>query len=342
MIAFAVILAVLLTSNTAAAEPLPIVTELAAAAIRAADASDMTSADNSPLSVGPPPLPLTELFDQSVNRWVAELAQQPDFSDWKTARWERQPLGPGLHGWIVLVSDGKRELGYLVVIMDPDGEYRLAEYGLGQYPLFSENTLYRSLVQHGLISSSITFEQFATDKRSARDRWYFSPLQNVWSVTLEGSDYVLDAKTGELLILNRETLNALSEISNKHHPWPAPLGDTLIIDAALRLPPFDPYYDLSWVRNKPVKIKDLQQLQIFLQNKTKLTFVTDLYNGEIVYAFSVTGYHQWSGGDPFLSLDQDGSRFIPAEYMLQTGRFFHSRGDRRIRYKSAQIPSPIE
>ena len=116
----------------------------------------------STLPVGPQELSLTEQFDGTVNQWITELSEQEEFADWRsrTVEWNRQTLGPGLHGWIVLITDHGQELGYLVVTSDPANAYHLTEYGHGEYPLFSEHTLYHSLVQHELIDSSVSFEQF--------------------------------------------------------------------------------------------------------------------------------------------------------------------------------------
>src|SRR5687768_5268424 len=100
------------------------------------------TATGSELTIEPPPIPAAELFDVSVNQWIKEIAKRPEFAEWRaeTVSWERHPLGPGLHGWIVMISNTDRSLGYLVVTVDPDGHYVLGEYGVGEYPLFSENT----------------------------------------------------------------------------------------------------------------------------------------------------------------------------------------------------------
>jgi hypothetical protein len=276
------------------------------------------------LYISPPALPLTELFAGTVNQWITELSKQKEFADWQstTLQWDRQPLGPGLHGWIVIITDRGQELGYLVVSVDPDGNYRLSEYGHGEYPLFSENTLYRSLVQHELIDSSISFEQFLADSHMTRERIYLSPLQNIWLFTTGKESYQIDAKTGDLMSIDTQILEQIMKQETANHSWTAPTADTQQLQQSVQLPPFDPYFDLSWIIKPPSTIKDLQQLQASLNSGQLLTFVTDLYDDTVLYAFSVTGYHQWNAGDPFISIDQDGTRFIPAQLMMQTGRYY--------------------
>ncbi len=274
--------------------------------------------------ISPPTLPLTELFDSTVNQWIDELAEQDEFADWQssTLQWDRQPLGPGLHGWVVILTDHGKELGYLVVTVGTDERYHLSEYGHGPSPLFSENTLYRSLVQHELINPSISFERFLADHHMTRERIYLSPLQNIWLFTLGNESYQLDAKTGDLMSIDSDILDQILKLKADNHSWSAPVADTREIQHSVQLPAFDPYLDLGWIVEPPSKIKDLQQLQASLNSGQLLTFVTNLYHDTVVYAFSVTGYHQWNAGDPFISIDQDGARYIPAQLMMQTGRYY--------------------
>ena len=86
-----------------------------------------------------PVVPLTEKFDQAVNRWIDELSKQEVYREWKQAKWRREPLGPGLHGWIVLLTSaaGDRNIGYLIVNVNPEGDFILTEYGNGEYMTFT-------------------------------------------------------------------------------------------------------------------------------------------------------------------------------------------------------------
>jgi hypothetical protein len=289
-------------------------------------ASIISSQTHHIMFISPQELSLTEQFDQTVNQWIAELSEQEEFADWKssTIQWNRQSLGPGLHGWIVIITDHEQELGYLVVAADPESVYHLSEYGHGEYPLFSENTLYRSLVQHELIDSSLTFEQFLANTHMTRQRIYVSPLQNIWLFTRGNESYQLDAKTGDLMSIDTAILERVMKLQTSEHSWSASADDTQFVQQSVQLPASDPYMDLGWILNPPSTIKDLQQLQASLNSGQSLTFVTDLYDDTVVYALSVTGYQQWNAGDPFISIDQDGTRFIPAQLLMETGRYYLS------------------
>jgi hypothetical protein len=318
-----VLIAALLNSHTQVAHSPTVPSNESNISLEAALKLNDSESDNM-LYISPPVLPLTALFDSTVNQWISELSEQDEFTQWKssTLQWDRQPLGPGLHGWVVILTDHGEELGYLVVTVDPEGNYHLAEYGQGEYPLFSENTLYRSLVQHELIDSSLSYEQFLADSHMTRERIYLGPLQNIWLFRVGNESYQLDAKTGDLMSIDTHILDRIMKSETEAHSWAAPKADTQHVQKSLQLPAFDPYYDLSWIVKSPNTIKDLQSLQASLNSGQLFTFVTDLYEDTVVYAFSVTGYHQWNAGDPFISIDQNGTRFIPAQLMMQTGRYY--------------------
>ena len=278
--------------------------------------------------VEPPVVPLTDRFEKAVGQWISELSQQSEFSDWVGAEWRREPLGPGMHGWIVLLSTKGKEVGYLVVSVDLNGTFILSEYGHGEYPLFSESTLYRSLVRQELIPTSTTYEAFIEDTGIIRSPHYYSPLQNIWSITIDGDDYWLDGKTGELLPLGLEVVDEMSQrqgllpgISVIETP-----NEATEVIANLTLPDYDPFYDLSWLTEPQLKIKDLQKLQALLDQNMKLTYVTELYDQAVLYAFAVTGYHGWDYGGPYIRLEHDGPRYVPAEALMPGGRFYSSKG----------------
>lgn len=269
---------------------------------------------------------LTEQFDTAVNEWIAELAKQDEFSDWRSSsiKWNRQSLGPGMHGWIVTVSDHQHELGYLVVTADPKNIFYLTEYGHGEYPLFSERTLYRSLVQHELIDSSLSYKQFLTNKHMTHQRIYVSPLQTIWLFTDGDESFQLDAKTGDLMTIDNKLLDRIMKSDADNRSWTATIDNTVHVEQSVHLPATDPFEHLGWIVRPPSTIKSLQQVQASLNSGQSLTFVADLYEDTVVYALSVTGYHQWNSGDPFISIDQDGTRFIPAQLMMDTGLYYQS------------------
>lgn len=252
----------------------------------------------------------TPTFMDAVNQWMKRIANEQGFESWKQASWTSYPLGPGTHGWIVLLKAGGNEVGYMVIYAedpkDPN-KYRLAEYGRGSTPLFSLNTLYHSLVQLELIQSSYTAE-----------RWYAGPLYAVWKVTSGTEQYVIDAKSGEVLPPSSSkqleadlTEEYLSSVLPKHS-----------ITSSLQLAAFDPYDRLPWVKGTPVNFDSFKKLANALNNQTKLTYVAELYNGSVTVPLAVSGYQQWSNDEAFLLLEQDGQRAIPYSVASKQGKLF--------------------
>lgn len=280
-----------------------------------------------------PAAPLTELFEQAVEEWIEALAAEPEFARWRDAQWERYPLGAGMRGWVVILSDQQGECGYLVISGYPDGQFQLAEYGAGPYPLFSEQTLNSSLALTEQPEGAIAYTGLYME------RHYYSPLQHVWRVITADGELILDAKTGERFELRQQDGTAYGEETGYAETDEGGIGSLVnagpyaSLDAAAYTPEFDPYYDLGWIAEDGVNIKDLQQLQALLDQQTTLTFVSSAYGGQITTAYAVTGYHQWKGGPPYIALYNDfsGSRYVPAEYVMRTGEFH-----------TAQMPSPID
>jgi hypothetical protein len=238
----------------------------------------------SPLTVPPaakadkPP----SLLDDSVNRWKQALASEPDFDQWKQASWSSYTLGPGTHGWVVILETDGKEIGYMIIHAAESGELRLTEYGTGTSPLFSLTTLYHSLLQLELIPDTISFDDFKHVKNVEWERWYFGSLQGLWKVTTDHITYVLDAKTGEALPL--KTLPDPSDESLAH--------------------------------------EGLEALKGALKKNPKLTYVTERYKGKVTCAMAVRGYRKWGQDDPYLIVDQNGARYIPLNSAMTYGHIY--------------------
>lgn len=288
------------------------------AAIGTSDATDSPSQQESP------DFTPTDRFEQKVNRWISALADQTVFSEWKNAQWTRYPLGPGKHGWIVILSKHGKDVGYLVVIASQSGdELVLSEYGVGEYPLFSMSTLYASLNERQLISASMTLKQFASDTRIQKTRLYLNPLHTVWLVPLENDitndrETYLDAKTGEIYPLTKTEVKA----STGEIPALTFSPQQERISESISLPSFDPYTLLNWVKDKPMNIQDWNDLKQKLDQQVKITFAAEIFGKHILIPYAVTGYHQWNEGEPYVQLEQEGARFIPFHSIARWGAFF--------------------
>ncbi|MDF2669922.1 MAG: hypothetical protein K0R67_2228 [Paenibacillus sp.] len=268
-------------------------------------------------------------IDEQIQRWIDSLSVQKGFEAWKKAKWTRYPLGPGSHGWIVILQTSEQEeLGYLVVSATQDGQLALTEYGAGASPLFSMTTLYRTLMQQELIADSYTFEQFITSPPMDIQRLYYSPLHAVWHIAADAGrqsvDYFLDAKTGEQLPLKDTSFSRwnTSEASGDSIVMTNLSGPSDLLQEVER-PGFDPFHNTYWLQGKPLAIADLNQLHTALQQQDNIVYAAKLYNKQVLAPFAVIGYTLWSGStQPFVRLEQEGSRYIPLQELLENGFFF--------------------
>ncbi|UQZ82741.1 hypothetical protein SK3146_01900 [Paenibacillus konkukensis] len=252
----------------------------------------------------------TPTFLDAVNQLMKQIAGQQGFEAWKQASWTSYPLGPGQHGWIVLLKAGGAEVGYMVIYADPDNpdKYKLAEYGSGSAPLFSLNTLYQSLVQLELIDTSYKAE-----------RWYADPFHAVWLVSAGEQNYYIDAKTGQPLPLS--SVQELQDASLAAAPPPR-IGPDHTVAASLQTDAFDPYDRLPWVKGQAVSFSRFELLAAAIKEQRKLTFVAELYGRTVTLPLAVTGYHRWSDEEAFLLLDQDGPRAVSYAAVSAAGRLF--------------------
>ncbi|UUZ79900.1 hypothetical protein LJK88_33460 [Paenibacillus sp. P26] len=204
---------------------------------------------------------------------IGRLSAQQGFEDWKDATWTSYALGPGTHGWVILLSRNDREIGYLVVHSAGKDTYALSEYGKGEFPLFSMQTLYRSLVRLELIEYSYHAE-----------RLYYGPLRPLWHITVDGADreWYLDAKTGEELpfsngdkspktLPDTDSTEAFTKTDYRHK----------IIESG-QTEPFDPYARLPWVQGKPAARPAFDDLKQRLNEGGKPVFALDLYDSSVM------------------------------------------------------------
>ncbi|RAV05113.1 hypothetical protein [Paenibacillus sp. YN15] len=251
-----------------------------------------------------------------IRSWLDTLSDEPGFEGWAAATWTVYPLGPGTHSWVVLLQADSREVGYLVLTADGDG-YRLQEYGQGDYPLFSMNTLHRTLAQRGLISESIPSYTVT--------RLYAAPLQGVWRVEVAAEEPLyLDAKTGEELpvldswVTEQPTGDSAPPSAESPAAQPGTLSGVLIKRA------FDPLLKPVWIKGNPQPAVDFASWRTgpVAAEETPVTYLGKWFGGKALYPLAVTGYHEWSRAGPFIRLEHEGSRFVPYAEAVKLGSFF--------------------
>ncbi|OCT12137.1 hypothetical protein A8709_30255 [Paenibacillus pectinilyticus] len=288
-------------------------------AVDSVEGTSLTQAQVKATNTAAPPAPeltsKSSSFVTTISNWQAALAKEKGFEDWQHAAWKSYPLGPGTHGWVIILTNQEQEVGYMIVNATDAGGYRLTEYGTGTSPLFSLATLYRSLVQQELIPSSTAYTDFVQNETIVKDRLYMDSLTSVWKIKLEDATYYLDAKSGEVLPLKED---------------PAPrLKDELVSASDLSQgaqtflrPAFDPYERLPWIEGTPLPVTSLPELEVALQQQGTLTYVTELYDEQVTMPLAVLGYQQWVHGDTYLALDHEGPRYVLLDTSLGLGKLY--------------------
>lgn len=305
----------------------------------------------------------SESMQEQVGHWIATLSDTPEFSSWRNATWTSYPLGPGTHGWVIILENEGQEIGYMVVSAIPnESGFTLTEYGTGDSPLFSMKTLYRSLVQHGLISSSISLDQFIQGRNFTLQRIYINPFHAVWQVSItneitETPTTVMDAKTAEIIpvtdaliqkLVKQEThvidsddqsdvadVTDVTDVGSDDQSDVANTADVGSkssplfavsadkITAAFLLKPFDPFAKINFVKGQPLEYHGSASELVSLIIEGKHTTLTvEPFYKSLLVPFAMIGYQQWDNGQPYIILDQEGARFIQFREVARWGQVY--------------------
>lgn len=271
------------------------------------------------------PQSISEL-DIQIEAWIAALAREQPFAEWRDARWTRVPLGPGLHGWLVLLHKQEREIGYIVVGSTEDGQLKLVEYGAGSNPLFSLHTLYRTMVQLDRIepvqaaSADDSIGLPLTAYSSPPRPLYYGPLHALWELDGDGEPQYIDAWTGEALPLTKQQLAAIQPFE----PASALPARLPVLQSSVLLPGFDPFNHSHWLTDSPVAMTSETLRLLVTPNSPPVVFKANLYDRTLLVPAAVTGWQEWPGLPPYLRLELAGERYVPFDALLPYGSF-HQR-----------------
>lgn len=266
-------------------------------------------------------------FNKQIEQWIMTLAEEQEFKSWKGAQWESFPLGPGTHGWSILIYQDEKEVGYLIVHSSPEGDLQLTEYGVGEFPLFSLTTLYRTMTQHELIPTADQYEAYIKAGKYHVERVYLNSFQAVWKLYNEDHIYYFDAITGEAFPLREKLIQQIHENTEQRYQE----RDHLVLHSNLAsslknrliLPVFDPFDQLNWISSKPLSIETPPDLiQALKADLPQITYTALIFNDIILVPLALVGYHQWEHQVSYISVDQQGLRFVPTPTVLHQGEFF--------------------
>ncbi|MCC2686191.1 MAG: hypothetical protein K0R75_3090, partial [Paenibacillaceae bacterium] len=234
---------------------------------------------------------------------------------WSQARWDSYPLGPGIRGWVVILRKDGKECGYLIMNASPDGTYKLGEYGTGSNPLFGVDAL----------SQSFQSSELGVDNKSSSmkvERLYADPWHSVWSVTGQGEPKLLDAATGDTLPIRWDEVKG--EFAPSKEIVDSPNVNDQILQT-LQTSIFDPYERLDWLVNDPMPSPSVTEIRYMVSSpdSVRLTFVSQPYNGQAIYAYAVSGAQEWETAGLFLRLSANGEdRYVPFSQMTELGHFY--------------------
>jgi hypothetical protein len=262
-----------------------------------------------------------EVLVSHIDKWKKDLSKNAPFTAWQDASYSIYPLGPGTHGWLVLLSKQDKEIGYMIISASENQEPILSEYGVGPSPLFSMNTLYPSLVQHELISSKIKPEQLFQQPHIKFERYYLHPMLAVWRVESTGkSAFYINAKTGEVLLITDAKWKAQEQVMARAPLQFKPLTTTAA-PSIQTIQPFDPFERINWLTHDPLPIQQASQLTEQIDQKAKITYVSNWFKDSYMVPMSISGYQQW-GDHTYLMMEEQGTRWIPFQSLQPFGFFF--------------------
>jgi len=279
----------------------------------------------------------------TVKDWIQTIAEQHKLIPWQAAEFTIEPLGPGTHGWLVHVLDNQSPVGYLIITALKDGGYRLAEYGVGERPIFYLETLRTSLIQSGMIESVMSIEQLSQmlelpaqsagpsekpddsvkEQQLVIERHYLYPFAAYWKVRDKEQKMTayFDAITGEQYPLTKDPSSKPSE----EHP--IEYQPTLLAELRdrMQLPRFDPYEDLGWIVEQPIQIKAVSDVLDPLKEKERLTLTVELYDGTVLLPYPILGFAQWERSEVYLLVYSEGLRYVPLIDAMRYGRIYTDR-----------------
>lgn len=268
------------------------------------------------------PQPASRSLDNQVERWVEQLSEEEGFASWKGASWRKSPLGPGQHGWVVIVQ-GKNgeEAGYLVISATPDPQkYVLIEYGTGGLPLFSNTALERALESGALREEGIRF----TNEAKA-ERLFIGGALALWKVSENGQTRYAEAKTGIWLpVVDQDVNEAIAQ--DRAHPVVFPKQENIFQPVHILMEPTDPYMSLAWLEVPEANVQDWESFNRWMDQSEAKIYALRAFGGKALTPLGVAGVHRWAasgetGYSGYVAVEQEGLRYLPLERLLQNGTF---------------------
>lgn len=261
------------------------------------------------------------LLERQIGIWAQGLADRPGFERFAAAKAKIEPLGPGTHGWLVLLEDEGGTVGYMVVHAVREGGFALTEYGIGDAPLYAAELLRRGLARLGLMKH-IGEHDGAAASPPAVGRRYAHPLGAVWRIETDDGVFYLDAKTGEELPVDDPLWSGAEPEASC--PGERPSGGARPSGRLKRhaeAPVFDPYGRFPWITREPLAWADAD-IPALLDAGSELRLVAERFGGAFLYVLPIVAWHEWDDGTAYIGVDQEGLRFMPVSCLEPAARLY--------------------
>jgi len=267
---------------------------------------------------------------EHAQRWSKQLAADPSFATWRDAELTIYPLGPGTHSWMVILTQANERVGYFIIQATEDGKYKLGEYGLDPYITYLDSFEQQASLLPGTHSDS---------DPSAAALQYVHPF--LTAAASNSNDNIYELISGEELPVNLQQftietqnkslklkLDELRTFSENNY-----ISIDSSLAAAVHLKTFDPFGKMPWLtssainENFTLSSHDKLQAQLIkaITEQKQLRYVTEQYSNKVLFAFSVTGYHQWDKQlfvELAISDYQTTKRYIPLSDLMMHGYFY--------------------
>ncbi len=260
-----------------------------------------------------------DAMNRHIDSWIQQLSEEDKlFADWSSAQYKIRGLGSNQKQWIITLykaSDpGQSPLGYMIIAENPPSlqsdqssseieeiSFSLLEYGLGK-PLFEE------VINDNTINSE-------------NPVLVYGGLESYWS----RGKTLHDARSGEIYP------------PSVTPPYVAKIPETVLnhdfhltgVDHSATVT--DPFADLFWI-HPHVKDDEINKDMQWLARLSNMVviFSSNLYNGEVMAPFAVSGIHRWRHEHDeilFVALEDEGARFFPVDYLSSTGSWVAKKQD---------------
>lgn len=259
-------------------------------------------------------------LSQALDHWMEALAADPRFWEWDGAERAISPLGPGTHGWVVILSRGQQEIGYLIIHAEQDGSLRLSEYGTGSQALFSLQSLRHAAQWNGLMQRAGLSAEHFTDEQI--HRLYSSSAEAVFVIDATESKVIINAKNGEWYALEpaiqlEENYDYLEHAGHSVQHVRDNLSMRSVRIENHHLPEFDAFERTLWLDGEELVLNDFHTLASKLDQGDHVLAVTYAFD-KILLTWPIIGYHLWNGEIPYLIISDEGERYIPFDPVSMT------------------------